>query len=394
MRIVFVALDFKPRHGGVAELTHRLALELHAAGDDVTVLARAAPGAAAFDGAVPYRIVRSDAGLDDPSRLARVREISDAVQRVDGEVLVVNHLEPLGVHGLLAARWRRLPLVLMTHGTEVNRRDGHGGGSRAILSESRGRFWKGVALRGATVVTCSSRFTADRVIRWGVAPGRVRVVHPGADPVEEGDCAGRRGAWRAHLGVPPEAPLALFLGRLIRRKGPDVLVRAFAEARTQAPGALLLVVGDGPMRAELRTEAEDMGLSSSVRFLGEVNEEEKEGLLCATDVLALPSREMDDGDVEGFGIVLLEAAARGIPTLAGRSGGIPEAVEDGRTGLLVDGASASEVAEGLGVLLSDPERARLMGSEARERVRNEASWSAAGAAFRAACREAIAFPVR
>ncbi len=385
MRVVFLALDFKPRPGGVAEMTHRLAVELEHAGDDVTVLALSNPDAGSFDAGAPYRILRGVGGLEDGTRLARVRSIREVLDATAAEVLVANHVEPAGHHALLAALRSRVPLVVMAHGTEVNRRRGHGAGSTAPLAELRGRLWKGLALRGATRVTCSSAYTADLVRGWGVGPGRIRVVHPGADPVREDEATRRRVRWRARLGVGPDDPLVLFLGRLVRRKGADVLLEAFAEVRARVKGARLLVAGEGPLRAELEDRARAAYTEGAVHFLGAVPEEEKDGLLCAADVLTMPNRELDDGDVEGFGIVLLEAAARGVPSVAGRSGGVPEAVEHGRTGLLVDGSSPSRVSEALVSLLSDPERTRRLGRAARARVLAGGTWASAGRSFRRVC---------
>lgn len=393
MRVLFVALDFKPRHGGVAELTHRLALELHRLEDAVTVLTRPDEGGEAFDAGVEYRVVR-DPGLDEASRLERVGRIGDALRDAEADVLVVNHLEPLGHQALLASSWQHVPVVVMAHGTEVNRSVGHGGGSQAVLAEPRGRFWKGVALRGAMRVTCSSRYTAERVRAWGVAPARIRVVHPGADPVSADERERRRDIWRRRLEVPPEAPLAAFVGRLVARKGPDLLVDAFATVRERLPGARLIVAGQGPLAEHLEAAAARSGADASVRVLGAVTEEEKDGLLCAADVVALPNRELDDGDVEGFGIVLREAAARGVPAVAGRSGGVPEAVDDGRTGLLVDASEPAPVADALITILSDPERARRMGRAAREAVERDGTWAAAGASFRSVCAEVAGASLR
>jgi phosphatidylinositol alpha-1,6-mannosyltransferase len=173
------------------------------------------------------------------------------------------------------------------------------------------------------------------------------------------------------------------VSRLVARKGQDVLIRALPLVRERVRGARLLVVGDGPDAARLRRLARDCGVDDEVVFAGAVPAAELPAHHAVGDVFALPCRTRGGGlDVEGLGIVLLEAAAAGLPVVAGRSGGAPETVQEGRTGHLVDGRDVASVASAVGGLLADPDRARAMGAAGRAWMQQEWTWAARVARLR------------
>ncbi|MDQ2709697.1 MAG: glycosyltransferase, partial [Actinomycetota bacterium] len=164
--------------------------------------------------------------------------------------------------------------------------------------------------------------------------------------------------------------------RLVARKGQDALVAALPLVRRRVPGAALLLVGDGRYGARLRRLAAAHGVEQHVVFTGPVRWDELPAHHTIGDVFALPSRTRGGGlDVEGLGIVLLEAAASGLPVVAGRSGGAPETLRPGRTGEVVDGRDIPAVADTLVGLLSDPARASAMGAAGRDWMTREWQWS-------------------
>jgi phosphatidylinositol alpha-1,6-mannosyltransferase len=167
------------------------------------------------------------------------------------------------------------------------------------------------------------------------------------------------------------------VSRLVARKGQDSLIAALPEIRRQVPGAALLLVGDGPYGDRLRRLAADLDVAEHVVFTGPVRWDELPAHHAVGDVFALPCRTRGRGlDVEGLGIVLLEAAAAGLPVVAGRSGGAPETVRPGQTGEVVDGRDVTELADTLAGLLSDPDRAQEMGAAGRDWMSREWQWSA------------------
>jgi len=167
------------------------------------------------------------------------------------------------------------------------------------------------------------------------------------------------------------------VSRLVRRKGQDTLIRAWGEVKRQVPDAALLIVGAGPYSADLHRLSERTGLSASIHFTGSVPQAELPAHYAAGDVFAMPCRTRRGGlDVEGLGIVYLEASATGLPVVGGDSGGAPDAILEGETGYVVGGGQAGAVALSahLVALLSDPAGAKAMGEKGRAWVEQEWSW--------------------
>jgi phosphatidylinositol alpha-1,6-mannosyltransferase len=177
-------------------------------------------------------------------------------------------------------------------------------------------------------------------------------------------------------------PVVVAVSRLMPRKGQDVLIRALPEVRRRVPGAALVLVGGGPSRSRLERLARQHGVPDDVVFTGSVDHAQLPAWYCVGDVFAMPCRERLGGlDVEGLGMVFLEAAACGLPVVAGRSGGSVDAVLDRETGRLVDGGSVEQVAAVLSGLLTDPAGSARMGARGREWVHKAWSWEATLRAF-------------
>lgn len=220
-------------------------------------------------------------------------------------------------------------------------------------------------------VAAISRYTravAERVARF---PNLV-VIPPGIPvpplPAEGRDEARRRLGWDGRKVV-------LMLSRLNRRKGHSTVLRAAARLRGRHPGILVAIAGTGGYRERIEALSRELGLGEAVRFLGAVPEEEKGALLAAADLFCMPS-DADEGkfEVEGFGIVFLEAAAAGTLCVGSDTGGIPDALEDGRSGILVPAGDAEALAEALDRALSDPAAFDAVRLHARERAVGEFSW--------------------
>jgi len=187
-----------------------------------------------------------------------------------------------------------------------------------------------------------------------------------------------RAELRARYGL-GERPVVLCLSRLVPRKGQDVLIRALPAIRERVDGAVLVIVGGGPYRSTLHQLAHELGVADDVVFTDGVPSDELPAHHAMADVFAMPCRTRGAGlDVEGLGIVYLEASACGVPVVAGRSGGAPESVVDGETGLVVDGEDVGAVATAVGDLLADPARAARMGAAGRKWVVDNWQWRAKG----------------
>jgi phosphatidylinositol alpha-1,6-mannosyltransferase len=230
------------------------------------------------------------------------------------------------------------------------------------------------------VLTYISEYTRSRL--EPALRGRARLIQlsPGVDvdlfhPAADGTAVRRRYG----LG---EAPVVVCVSRLVARKGQDVLVAGWPEVLARHPAARLLLVGGGPAEASLRRAIAARGLGDSVVLTGSVPPHELPGHYGAGDVFAMPCRTRRAGlDVEGLGMVFLEAAACGRPVVAGTSGGAPETVREGVTGHVVDPQSPAVVARTLADLLDDPARARAMGEAGRAWVEQRWSWTTIAAGF-------------
>ena len=364
-RTLVVTNDFPPRQGGIQ--TFVAALLARRPPDSLVVLASDWPGAAEHDAALPYPVVRRPTGMLLPTR-ATARAAVELVDRFGCDTAFFGAAAPLGLLGpaLRAAGVRHL--VGATHGHETG---------WVALPGSR-QLMQRIA-SGLDVLTYISEYTRDR-LQPAVGPVRLAQLSPGVDV--DRFTPGADGATVRHRYGLGEAPVVVCVSRLVARKGQDVLVAGWPQVLARHPGARLLLVGGGPAEGALRRAVAARGLQDSVVLTGPVSHEELPVHYAAGDVFAMPCRTRRGGlDVEGLGMVFLEAAACGRPVVAGTSGGAPEAVQEGVTGHVVDPRSPAAVAAALAGLLDDPARARAMGAAGRTWVEQRWSWTSIAAGF-------------
>ena len=277
---------------------------------------------------------------------------------------------PVGHAGRRVGR----PYAVVLHGSEVTV-PGRLPVARSILAR---------VLRGASLVICAGDYPAGEAERAAGCTLPTVVVPPGVDtdrfrPLDEAE----RASVRRELGLPVDAPLVVSVSRLVPRKGMDTLIRAAARLGRTEPDLVVAIAGSGRDRRRLEGLVASTG--APVRLLGRVPEELLPGLYGAGDVFAMLCRSRWGGlEQEGFGIVLLEAAAAGVPQVAGESGGAAEAVAHERTGLVMGRPDAVErVVRTLSDLLGDEKRRAEMGREARRRAEAEFSYDVLARRLRA-----------
>jgi phosphatidylinositol alpha-1,6-mannosyltransferase len=357
-KTLLVTNDFPPRVGGVQRTLHALVRQFPP--ERVAVLAPRWDGWREHDRAEPYAVYRYPPTFLWPTPELGLR-VRDIVRELGAEVVLFGHTLPTALLGPGLAR-RDIPYVVGAHGAEY---------WETLVPGMAGLIH--VATRRASRVTVMCSAFVARTVRTVVRDDvPVSVLYPGADierfrpdlPTDE---------IRRRHGV-LDRPLVTCVSRLVPRKGQDVLIRAMPAIRRRVPDAVLLIVGGGTYREHLEELARDAP-SGSVIFAGEVSEAELPRYYAAGDAFAMPCRSRFAGlEVEGWGNVFLEAAACGRPAVAGDSGGAAEAVVDGETGLVVDGRHTGAVAEAVGALLADPQRAERMGKAARGRVERYYTW--------------------
>lgn len=356
--------DYPPRPGGIQNYVQSLATRLSP--DNLVVYAPSWESSTAshrtFDADLPFEVVRHPTSLMLPT--PDVLNQAKGIMRARGcDAVWFGAAAPLGLlaRSLRAAGAQRV--VACTHGHEV-------GWSMVPAARQ--------ALRriGETsdVVTFVSRYTRDRfAAAFGPMAG-LEHLPSGVDPdVFRPDDGAREQVRRAYdLG---DRPVVVCVSRLVPRKGQDMLVRALPRLRTRVPDAALLLVGGGPYRKHLAAMADKLGVADHVVLAGALPWHELPAHYAAGDVFAMPARTRGKGlDVEGLGVVYLEASATGLPVVAGRSGGAPETVLDEVTGHVVDGRDLAQLVDTLVPLLSDPVRAGRMGQAGREWVSAHWRW--------------------
>jgi phosphatidylinositol alpha-1,6-mannosyltransferase len=361
-RVLVVTNDFPPRPGGIQTFVHELLLRLPP--ERVVVLSSRSRGWEKFDAGQPFPVVRADTSVLLPTPATRRHAASLLVEHGCDAVLY-GAAAPLGLlaGSLTAAGAKRQ--VALTHGHEAG---------WAQLPGAR------QALRrigdGVDVVTYLGEYTRRRIAAalGPAAADRMVRLTPGVDASVFHPDAAARERVRQRLGL-GERPLVVCVSRLMPRKGQDVLVDSWPLVLARVPGAALLLVGGGPYRSRLEQRVSSLGLTSSVTLTGTVDADQLAAHYAAADVFAMPARTRRRGlDVEGLGIVYLEASATGVPVVAGRSGGAPDAVVEGETGYVVDGTDRQAVAARLRQLLSSPESRSALGSAGRAWVLDTWSW--------------------
>ena len=375
MKVLVFTRDFPPELGGVQTLMERIAAHY---GADAVVVARRVEGDAEFDRGRPYRVRRMPR-LDWRHPHERwnkvVRAFAYLLRFLIGGIIVGEEVRKHRPDIVICAYafGNGLPMTVVRlltgcrfavycHGTETLRAMMRGGVRLRALK------W---VLRLAHRVVVHSRFMRDEVVK--LAPADKIVINqlgadsggldPAAAPAETAGALALAGK-----------KVIVTVGRMELRKGHDIMIEALPLIAAKHPEAVWVVVGDGPERLKLQAMAAGQKLADRVAFTGRLPDAEVSRLLARADVFVMLSRQIGP-DIEAFGIVYLEAALFGVPSVAGRSGGVPDAVEDGVTGLLCEPTEAAEAAEKINRLLDDEPLRRRLGDAARERAQQR-TWRA------------------
>ncbi|MGR4851734.1 glycosyltransferase family 4 protein [Streptomyces sp. LARHCF252] len=367
-KTLIVTNDFPPRPGGIQAFLHNMALRLDP--QQLVVYAstwkrgrEGVEATAAFDAEQPFTVVRDRTTMLLPTPAVTRRAVG--LLREHGCTSVwFGAAAPLGLMAPALRGAGAERLVATTHGHEAG---------WAQLPAAR-QLLRRIG-DSTDTITYLGEYTRSRIAGAlsAQAAARMAQLPPGVDektfhPDSGGD------EIRARLGL-TDRPVIVCVSRLVRRKGQDTLIRAMPRILAAEPDAVLLIVGGGPYERDLRRLAHETGVAASVRFTGAVPWSELPAHYGAGDVFAMPCRTRRGGlDVEGLGIVYLEASATGLPVVAGDSGGAPDAVLDGETGWVVRGGSPADAADRIITLLGDTELRGRMGERGRAWVEEKWRW--------------------
>ncbi|MDO4911092.1 MAG: glycosyltransferase family 4 protein [Corynebacterium sp.] len=386
-KVLLVTNDFPPTLGGIQSYLRDFLATLPPESVMVFASTQDTEAAAEYDASLPYPVVRwpKKIMLPTPQTTARMQEL---IREHNIETVWFGAAAPLGLMGKAAKEAGATKVVATTHGHEVGWSMVPGG--RAALRKIGDH---------ADIVTYIAEYTLNR-FRGAVGTHPEYVHLPSGVDIERFQPVDKA-AGRAHFGW-GEDPVVICISRLVRRKGQDKLISIWPRVRSHFPNARLCIVGGGPYENGLRelaataqgfdrlSEAEEAfsaasdpeALYDGIHFMGKLSEEDLVLALGASDVFAMPCRTRGKGlDVEGLGIVYLEAQAAGIPVVAGNSGGAPEAVTQG-TGIVVDGRDTDALYTAIASLLENPELASAMGRAGRDWVCENWTWDIMGARLR------------
>lgn len=353
MKVALVTLDYPPERGGVARYLGNLVAGCEGLIDVFVNLAHPAEG--------PGNVVRVRLLSRGPFAWRPMIGFMRGLKKSGYDQVLVSHLLPVGTAAWIANKLGGLPYSVIVHGLDL----------RLAQSTSRKTWLAKKILKGAQNVIANSRAIAAEINAFepSIYP---KVVTPGSEPMT----IPTRADARRVIGLAENAYVLLAVSRHVQRKGLDRLVECLGFLPKEVS---LVIIGDGPDRARIETFA--WRFRDRVRLLTTATDLERNLWYAAADVFVLPVRE-ELADVEGFGIVFLEAAAAGLPVIAGKSGGAPEAVVDGVTGLLVDPHNPREIAEAVKALYDRPDIGRQFGEAGKLRAERDFRWEDRAQTFR------------
>ncbi|MFQ3200425.1 MAG: phosphatidylinositol alpha-1,6-mannosyltransferase [Zhongshania sp.] len=356
--IIISTQNYPPTAGGIQNYMHGLANALHQLGNTVHVICDAptADRQAQFDSSLPFSIERFG-GPKVLRRYRKARKLLSHLKKTDHAILICDSWKSLEL--LNTEKLTHISCVCIAHGMEFPAKLQRKKQQRIANTLSR-----------AQVILANSEFTAQRVKAYAPDFSRVHVLHPGVtqpfQPSAKDLAAAENWCGEHH-------PLLITVGRLEARKGQDKVIAAIPKLLCEHPELGYLVVGSGPIHGDLIASAEALGVSNNVKFCGRANDGERTALLQKADLFAMPCRAVGDS-VEGFGIVYIEAAMLGLPSLAGKVGGAGDAVIDDHTGILCNGESDEEIYLSIKRMISDSEALKAMGQRAQHRAKSELQW--------------------
>ncbi|MFE6864415.1 glycosyltransferase family 4 protein [Nocardia sp. NPDC057668] len=369
-RTLLVTNDFPPRPGGIQSYVHALAMQLPP--DDLVVYAPRWKGDShrRFDAEQPFQVVRHPTTLMLPTPLV-MRRAAKLIRDEQCEQVWFGAAAPLALMSPHLRKAGAERIVASTHGHEVG---------WSMLPGAR------QALRAigddTDVITYVSKYTRRRFSAAFGVNAALEYLPPAVDSEVFKPDPAARAALRERYGL-GDRPTILCLSRLVPRKGQDALIVAMKDIRAQIDGAVLVIAGGGPYEEKLRGLARATGVADDVVFTGRVAAAELAAHHTIADVFAMPCRTRGLGlDVEGLGIVFLEASATGVPVVAGDSGGAPETVREGETGHVVDGRSTAAITAAIVAVLSDRDAAARMGAAGRAWVQRQWRWDRMGVRLR------------
>ncbi len=369
MTTLVFTYGYPPADGGVEVYSAGVANGLWQQGQPVVVLAPRVAGSRVSDPCQPFPIYRVPKTLI-LRELWMVLALPWLIRQHRIARILATVWLPCGVVSWLVTRFLRIPYFLSAHGSEILDTQNLKNPLKHQVRK-RLRWLKTITLHNAQAIFAVSEYTRQLVIAQGISPDKVVTILNGVNterfqPLQDAD-------WVRVRHKIEGRKVILTLGRLDDYKGHDTVIRALPQVLAAVPQAVYLIVGRGPERIRLEQIVREVGVADKVIFAGYVPDDELVAYYNACDLFVLVSRQ-DEKDVEGFGLVYLEANACGKPVIGGDIGGVRDAIIHGETGLLVNPYDQDAIAQAIIHLLCAPDEAQRLGCKGRQRVENELDW--------------------
>ncbi len=362
-KLLIATIEFPPQRGGVANYLAGLAGALPC--DKVAVLAPKAVGVEQSDNARPYKIYRknliSRLPFIWPRWLPLFFHLWRTARREKVEAIFAGQVLPVGTAAYLLNKIFVLRYFISCHGMDI----------LTAAGSPRKKKLMNKIFEQASGIIANSEFTKKELIKIGIPENKITIIYP-CPGEEEGIGQEKVEEIRKKLGL-ADKKIILTVGRLVARKGHDRLIEAIPQILARVPNVIYVIIGDGPERERLQAISSKLQIENNILFTGEISEAKKTAFYQLCDVFAMIPRQIGQ-DVEGFGTVYLEANHFGKPVIAGRSGGVAEAVLNGVTGLVVDPENTDQVVEAVIKLLIDKELANKFGEQGKTRIEKEFNW--------------------
>ncbi len=376
---LFVTIDFPPNLGGVAAFYYNVCKNLP--GDKIAVLAPKQAGDDNFDKRQNFPIIRKNLLNKFPEKLSPkgllgvlkiastvkwisiIKHFNSIAKKHDIELIQAGQILPIGTLALWYKKRKKIPYIFYAHGLDI------------MLPQKfmRKKTILKKIIKEAKAIVANSHFTKDELIKLGANPEKVIVVHPCPNMRPNHIPEWRLQEIKEEYGLDNKKVL-LTVGRIIERKGHDMVIKSLKKIIKYVPNLTYLIVGAGPDADRLKKLINQLALRDYVKFTGAVDQNYLSAFFNISDAFIMPARQLSNGDVEGFGIVYLEANLFGKPVIGGKSGGVPEAIIDGKTGILVKPEDTDEIADAAIKLLTDKAYANRLGMQGMHRVIDDFDW--------------------
>jgi len=361
-KTLLITLDFPPDIGGVAAYYANICSHLDP--KNITVLTNKRKESENVDSAWPFEIIRKDLISQKKPSIWKWggggKHIRKTVQERGIEALIAGQILPIGTLVYLLKNKTKIPYYVFSHGMDLS------------ILRGRKKIIARQVLKNSAGVIVNSMFTKHLVEKFGIPHDKILVLYPCPNKLPQPNDLTLIETLNRH-GL-RNKKILLTVARIVERKGVDLVIRALSEIKKSIPNAVYIVSGAGPMRASLEKIAENLGVQDSVVFTGETSPEELSALYELCNVFIMTPKKMKNGDVEGFGMVYLEANLYGKPVIATRTGGVPEAVIHEETGLISKSEDPADIAKAAIRLLSDEALSHRLGMQGMDRAHNEFEW--------------------